>query len=384
MAKQKVFLTGATGSMGGEALKEMLRRRDKYDTVILARPSKVNREKLKKYEGTPGLSVVWGDLTVPADVEKAVEGVDAVLHPAAFIAPAADHNPPMARKCNYEGTVNIINAIKKQPGGAERIKLVSVGTVAEYGDRLPPIHYTRVGDPLKPSVGDFYAVTKMAAERAVMESGLKYWASIRQTYIAIPEPWTLMDPILYHQPPQTAIELVTSADAGYGIVQALETPDDFWGRVYNMGGGPQCRFVYSEYMERSFPLFGLGHFSKIMDRNWFGLRNFHCCWFEDSTVLNDYLGHWRHSYEDHLAEVERNVPWYMKLGGKIGPAPIVKMYMKRLADPLHWIQNGETEKIKAFFGSREAWANIGTWDKLQRPRGIRRPAEPGAAVRRPR
>ena len=47
MAKKKVFITGATGNMGGAALKELLGRRDRFDIVLLARPSKKNINKLK-------------------------------------------------------------------------------------------------------------------------------------------------------------------------------------------------------------------------------------------------------------------------------------------------------------------------------------------------
>lgn len=362
MAKKKVLLTGASGSMGGEAFKELLRRRDNYDIVILLRPSKKNKEAFAKYEGQKGLRIVWGDLQNPDDVLEAVNGVDHVLHPAAFIAPAADHNPPLAKKINLGGTENIIAAIKKQPNNGDNVRFVYVGSVAEYGDRLPPIHMVKVGDPLKPSVGDFYATTKVAAERAVIESGLKYWASIRQTYIAVPNAWALMDPIMFHQPPNTHIELITSEDAGYGLIQTLEAPDEFYGRVYNMSGGPSCRVVFRDYIERMMKIFGLGDYRRIMPRNWFALRNFHCCWYEDSYVLNEYLGHWRHSLEDHYKQVEDAVPWYLKSGGKIAPTFIVKAFLKRLADPLKWIENNEEEKIKAFFGSREAWGNIPDWD----------------------
>jgi nucleoside-diphosphate-sugar epimerase len=106
-------------------------------------------------------------------VFKAVEGSNFVLHPAALISPAADYNPKMAEKVNIQGTKNIIAAIKKQPNEANNIKLVYIGSVAEYGDRLPPINRIRVGDPLIPSVFDFYANTKIAAERAVIEAELK-------------------------------------------------------------------------------------------------------------------------------------------------------------------------------------------------------------------
>lgn len=361
MAKKRVLLTGASGSMGGEAFKELLRRRSKYDIVILLRPTRQEKKDFKQYENQDGFRVVWGDLQNPDDVLEAVNGVDHVLHPAAFIAPAADYNPVLANKINLGGTENIIAAIKKQPNNGDDIRFVYICSVAAYGDRLPHIHMVRVGDPLKPSVGDFYATTKVAAERAVIESGLKYWVSMRQTYIAIPNALSLLDPILFHQPVNTHIELITKEDAGYGLVQTLEAPDEFYGRVYNMGGGPSCRVVYNDYLERMMRIFGLGDYRKIMPLNWFALRNFHCCWYEDSWVLNEYLGHWRHSLEDHYRQVEDATPWYLKLGARIAPTTIVKAFTKSMADPLKWIENNEEEKIKAFFGSREAWESIPGW-----------------------
>jgi len=365
--------------MGGEAFKELLRRKDRYNIVILLRPSEQNKKAFRKYENgletppvgqkgivqTDGLKIVWGDLTNPEDVLTAVTGVDFVLHPAAFIAPAADHNPAMAEKINVGGTINIINAIKAQPDNGDNIRLVYIGSVAEIGDRLKTIHLARAGDPLKPSVYDFYAITKIIAERAVIESGLKYWVSIRQTYIAIPDAVSLMDPIMFHQPVDTHIELVTSEDAGYGLVQCLECPEDFWCRVYNMGGGPECRIVFIDYIDKMMNLLGVGDYRKIMERNWFALRNFHCCWWEDSYILNDYLGHWRSTLEDHYQQAAAAAPWYVKLG-KIAPKFIVKMVMKRMVmgkdGTINWIKSNNKGRVSAFFGSREKWAAILGWD----------------------
>jgi nucleoside-diphosphate-sugar epimerase len=363
MAKKKVLLTGASGSMGGEAFKELLRGRDKYDTVLLLRPSVKNKKAFAKYEGQEGLRIVWGDLCNFDDVLEAVNGVDHVLHPAALIAPAADHDPQLTRRTNFDGTKNIVEAIKKQPNNGDNVRLVSICSVAAYGDRLPPVQWIRVGDPLRPSVGDYYSVTKIAAERKVIESGLKYWASMRQTFIAIPNVYSLMDPIMFHQPPNTHFEIITGEDAGYGLVQTLECPDDFYGRVYNMGGGPSCRLLYSDYLRDFMKIFGLGDYRKILPRNWFCVRNFHCGWYEDSWVLNQYLGHWRQSFEDQIKQVQAVAPWYMKQGGKLAPASVVKVFMKRMADPLKWIKSNDEEKIKAFFGSREAWENIPGWDQ---------------------
>jgi nucleoside-diphosphate-sugar epimerase len=360
--KKRVLLTGASGSMGHEAFKELLKRRDEYDIVLLLIPS--SKKRIEEYSNINGVSVVWGDIRNPADVVKAVEGVDHVLHPAALIAPQADQKPLTCRNINFGGTSNLVTAIKKQQ---RDIKLVYISSVAVYGDRLPPIHMLQVGDPIKPSVGDVYATTKIAAERAIIESGLNQWAILRQTYIAIPDVMSLLDPILFHQPLNTHLELITNEDAGYGLVQALEAPDEFYGQVFNMSGGPSCRVVFSDYLAKMMQIFGLGDYRKIMDLNWFATRNFHCGWYGDSEKLNGYLHHWRHSLEDHYRQAEESIPWYVRVGGKIAPSSIVRAVIKRYADPLKWIKHNETEKIKAFFESREDWSKIPGWDGYNEP-----------------
>jgi hypothetical protein len=40
---------------------------------------------------------------------------------------------------------------------------------------------------------------------------------------------------------------------------------------------------------------------------------------------------------------------------------VVRAFVKRMAEPLHWIKNNDEEKIKAFFGSRQAWESIPDW-----------------------
>ena len=363
MVKKKVLLTGASGSMGGDAFKELLRRKDKYDVRLLLRPSKKNKRAFGRYEGQEGVEIIWGDLSKMNDVLEAVNGVQHVLHVAALVSPEADHNAPLCNLCNRVGTENIVEAIKHQPGGGDSITLVSIASVAMYGDRLPPVHWLKVGDPLKPSVGDYYSITKMFAERAVIESGLKHWAVMRQTFITIPNIFSLMDPIMFHQPPETHIEFITSEDAGYGLVQSLECPEDFYGRVYNMGGGPSCRVVFSDYLDRFFHLLGMPDFGKVVPRNWIATRNFHCGWYEDSWILNEYLGHWRQSYDDQVKQVMQATPWIAKKGARLAPPFAVRLFLRPMAETLKWIKDNDQEKIKAFFGSREKWEQIGGWDK---------------------
>ena len=52
----------------------------------------------------------------------------------AVIPPKADHNPTNTFSTNFNGTKNIVDAIKAS-GCMEEIKLVHISTVAVYGNR---------------------------------------------------------------------------------------------------------------------------------------------------------------------------------------------------------------------------------------------------------
>ncbi len=91
MHKQTVLLTGASGEVGIETFKELLRRRERYDIRILSLDRKVEQQLFKPYRDQ--VDIIWGDLRNPEDVKKAVDGADAVIHAAAVIPPDADHHP---------------------------------------------------------------------------------------------------------------------------------------------------------------------------------------------------------------------------------------------------------------------------------------------------
>ena len=74
-----VAVTGVTGTMGQETLKQLLPRGNRFKIRAFARPSEVNREKMKKF-AAPNLEVVWGDLGNYEDIKKLVDGADYVLH----------------------------------------------------------------------------------------------------------------------------------------------------------------------------------------------------------------------------------------------------------------------------------------------------------------
>ena len=249
MTKKRVFITGATGNMGGAALKELLGRRDRFDIVLLARPGKKNIKKLKYLKDEPGVDIIWGDLTDYDSVLKGVTGADYVLHIGGMVSPAADMYPERTLKVNVQGARNVVNAVKAQPN-RDDIGVVYIGSVAQVGNHLSPRHWGRTGDPIYTSVFDWYSVSKCLAELIFTESGLKKWVSIRQTGMLYPA--LLMkanDPIACHVPLKGVLEWSTLEDSGRVCANACEdwVPDDFWRGFYNLSSGPSFRLTNYEF-----------------------------------------------------------------------------------------------------------------------------------------
>ncbi len=374
MSRQQVLLTGATGAMGFLTLQALLEDADAVSLTVLALPDDASRRKLKPYSNHPALRVVWGDLTNPEDVKRSVRGMDIVLHVGALVSPVADDKPLLAMRVNYGGTASILNALVEL-GQSQTTKLVNIGSVAETGDRMPPIHWGRVGDPIKPSVFDYYAVSKVAAERAVIESDLQYWVSLRQTGIIGAKMAAIDDAIMFHNGLNNVLEYVSDRDAAR-MLRNLCTMDrkglltqDFWGHIFNVGGGAFCRAsTYALYREL-FGRLGFTRLADVMEANWSATRNFHGQYFLDSDKLNnlldfrrDSLAYFYDSYQRFVGTRGRIVRAINVLGGEKHMGNILKKHFACLArtahGTLHFVEQGMEGHIAAYWGSRKAWETI--------------------------
>lgn len=212
MKKKTIFLTGGTGNMGWAGFQELYKK-NKFDIRLLARPGKKNRKLLEKYENDPSVTIIWGDLTSYEDVLRGVTGADYVLHVGGMVSPAADYYPEKTLKVNVSAAEHIAKAVLAQPD-ADNIKVVYIGSIAQYGDRSVPEHWGRAGDPVCASRYDMYSVSKCKAEKIIVDSGIKKWVSLRQTGILYPGILKVVNPTAFHVPMAGVLEWATIEDSG--------------------------------------------------------------------------------------------------------------------------------------------------------------------------
>jgi dihydroflavonol-4-reductase len=120
----KIFVTGGTGFIGGELVRQLRGRGD--DVVCLVR----NPEKGKAVAAL-GCEIARGDLGDSAAIRAGMEGCDAVIHAAAIYEVGIPVSQRQAmREANVGGTERVLGAALE----AKIPKVVYVSTVGVFGD----------------------------------------------------------------------------------------------------------------------------------------------------------------------------------------------------------------------------------------------------------
>ena len=120
----KVFVTGGTGFIGGEVVRQLRARGDEVACLVRT------PEKGQKVADL-GCELVAGDLGDSKAIREGMEGCDAVIHAAAMyeVGIPASQRPAM-REANVGGTERVLRAALE----AKIPKVVYVSTVAAFGN----------------------------------------------------------------------------------------------------------------------------------------------------------------------------------------------------------------------------------------------------------
>jgi nucleoside-diphosphate-sugar epimerase len=354
--------------MGLKTVKQFLKRRDRFKIKLLVFDSKKDRRIIAPYRRNNYVEVFFGNMKDPELIEKCIEGSDYVLHIGALVSPMADIYPEETIKVNLGSTLHIINAIKKQEH-ADEIGLVYIGTVGMTGCRRDPIHWGRVGDPIKGSMFDYYTTSKIAAERAVFESGLKKWVSLRQSgmmpFVGDPSP------IMFHQNLNNPLEWSTAEESGLLMVNVCEDwiPDTFWRKAYNIGSGEKWRLTFWQMNDMYFGHLGLDY-KKFLDPRDLGIYNFHGQWYTDSDELNEITKFRFLDPETFFQKEMRNIRMVRGIPLLRCLIPDEQRMKQMMEAPSRehggtkWMfENNQEAWITSFFGSREERDQIKSWEE---------------------
>ncbi len=358
----KIAMTGVSGHMGSEALRQTMELGGvEYIRVLLSCKKRNNKlaKKLKKRYGDR-IGIVRGTIAQRENCERLVADMDMVIHMAAVIPPASDSSFSASCDCNLKGTVFLVDAVKAM---VPQPKFVHVSTVALYGNRNEKHPFGRVGDPLIVSAYDTYAMHKLRAERYVLDADLHCFAVLRQTAMLNPNMLNdnISDGLMFHTALNAPLEWVSARDSGYLVRRLVERELEgglsaFWNNIYNIGAGKKGRCTGVDTFDEGFALIG-GSAEKFLRPHWFAARNFHGMWFSDANELEELFGFQRDGVHDYWQEIGRCHKIFAL--GKCVPAKLIDFFLfrrllKHPNSPREWLKRGDTARVIASFGSVRA------------------------------
>ncbi|MBN2157110.1 MAG: NAD-dependent epimerase/dehydratase family protein [Candidatus Lokiarchaeota archaeon] len=121
MGTPDILITGATGFIGTNVTLQAIEKGYSVRAFGL-------KDSITKYINVPGVEIVYGDITVASSIEKAMKGIDKVIHVAGDTS-WWSKLVSRQRRINIDGVRNVMNAAIKQ----KVKKVVHTGTAATIG-----------------------------------------------------------------------------------------------------------------------------------------------------------------------------------------------------------------------------------------------------------
>ena len=284
LEQKRVLITGGAGSVGREVALLVAARGHRVRVFDLAGCD------FSPLEGLAGVEIVRGDITDRNVLQRAAAGIDVALHLAALLPPTSERSRERTMAVNVQGTANLIDALKSANRDARLVLSSSVCVYGDTGARQPPIG---VHTPLSPS--DFYAASKIEAERLVRASGLDC-AVLRISGISVPA--FLAPPEVWPFCADQRIEFVCRDDVVRALaacVERAEAPGASRSRaVFNVAGGPTWRMRGREYVARFNQVMGLPP-----EEGQYSARAGYFDWY-DTDESQAVLGYQQTSFERYL------------------------------------------------------------------------------------
>ncbi|MBK8497704.1 MAG: SDR family oxidoreductase [Flavobacteriales bacterium] len=248
MIAHSILVTGGSGFIGSHVCDALIAAGHRVRCLDNFATSK--RANVAHLEADPRFELVEGDIRSQADCERAVQGMQIVVHLAALgSVPRSIADPITSHEVNLGGFLNMLQTAQK--AGVPRFVFASSSSV--YGDSKElPKREENIGRPLSP-----YAVTKYGNEvyarlfhqlHGMGTIGLRFFNVFGERQdpegpyaAAIPR---FIRSLLAHKPPQVYGDGLQSRDFTYvgnaaqAVLAAVSTTDPrAFGEVFNVAYG---------------------------------------------------------------------------------------------------------------------------------------------------
>lgn len=313
-----VLVTGAFGNLGRCVVRRLAE--DGMRVRAFDLPTAANRRAARDLPAAA--EACLGDITCDGDVERGVDGVDALVHLAGVLPPLSERRPEMARAVNLGGTRALVEAaVRGRPG----MPFVFTSSCSVYGPSQRQRGLARGDSPTEAT--DAYTETKLAAEAVLRDSPLA-WVILRLG-AAIEGSAAATDPIvlrlMFEIDPQHPIELVHAEDVARAAARALVVPEAHR-RILPIGGGPSCRLTHRQMIETTFAAIGVNG----LPDSAFGSAAYYTSWL-DTDEAQRLLDFQRHDLDRIRADVATRFARWRPLVRLA--APLVRYGLLRFSGP---------------------------------------------------
>lgn len=272
---KKVLVTGAAGTVGLQVIKFLLSE-GKYEITALELKDKRSYKRLKYVRKR--INIVFGDVNDSNLVDALVKTHDYVIHLAGVLPPFANVKEELCKVIDYEGTKNIVNAIANYN---PKCCLLYASSTSVYGNN--GTNEVSINSKLKIDKLDYYSTYKKMSEDYIKDN-IKNYTIFRLAYV-------LGDPksetLIYNVKPKAKLETISSEDAGYAFVCAIDYFSKLKGKKFNVTGGEKFRTVYADYLVNIFKNYGLS--IRFLSTWLCAEKNYAGGYFKDGSELDNIL-----------------------------------------------------------------------------------------------
>lgn len=305
----KILITGAFGNIGKAVIEEANKRG--HEIIVFEIDSKKTRKYASKYRKKIK-KVIFGDIRNIEDIKKAIRECDSVIHLAAIIPPVSKKNRKLTFEVNYQGTVNLINAIKETK---RNIPFIFTSSASVMGPTQLNDKLIDRNDPL--IITGNYEESKIKSEEFLRKNADNYLifrltgvlptTSTLSVTSNLPQMQEIFD--MHHD---MRLEMIMDLDVATALVtgvEKLKSNTTQKNQAYILAGGKKNgwqlkgeEFVSSLFKSLSIP---------IPDKKYFtqDINTYHLDWYETKKAQEEFKFQ-NHSLEDYFKHMKKEYRFF--------------------------------------------------------------------------